>query len=571
MVCSGANNPHRPARFIRPNRTFFSVLSMFQLTCQNGPAKGRTLTINGPTTVGREATCGIMLDDPKVSRVHGTFVVRDGRLYFNDNKSTNGTFLNGERVSEAEIQHGDVLKLGSNEFALLQEDDFRTINFMSNVESAVTSKVSTQKVRIEDLAGKFSSIFRYYAENQPNISEEEKKTLARTERLLNGLQTIFAISQTMTKIVSIPELLPHISKSLFDVFEGAENLVVLLQDSEKKSMVVRHAASRDSDEEPSVTISRTVLDRAIQEKCTLIANDAAQDSRLSSSESIIGFSVKSVMCAPLITGDNVLGALYFQNRMANVHYDDLDAELVTAFANQCAIAIENANLCDTLQAHYIQTLQALVNAIEAKDSYTMGHTARVSRYSVGIGKRMGLDDYRLGRLKMAADLHDIGKIGIKEGIINKPGALTDTEYHTIKDHVEMGEKILRPITFLHDLLPYIRGHHEKWDGTGYPDGLKGEECPLEGRIIALADALDAMTSQRSYNKPMTFTQAGDRIRSTSGKHFDPAIVEAFEKFLQQELLPEEAERNRKAKAAEDNMEISTSKDKVPFFEPKTTS
>ena len=544
---------------------------MFQLTCQNGPAKGRTITVNGPTTVGREATCGIMLDDPKVSRIHGTFVIRDGALHFNDNKSTNGTFLNGERVTEVVINHGDVLKIGSNEFALLQDEDFRTINFMNNVESAVTSRVSTQKVKIESLASKFSSIFRYYAENQPNITEDEKRTLARTERLLNGLQNIFAISQTMTKIISIPELLPHISKSLFAVFEGAENLVILLRDNEKKTMIVRHAASRDSDEEPSVTISRTVLDRAVQEKCTLIANDAAQDARLSSSESIIGFSVKSVMCAPLVSGENVLGALYFQNRLANVHYDDLDAELVTAFANQCAIAIDNANLCDTLQAHYIQTLQALVNAIEAKDSYTMGHTARVSRYSVGIGRRMGLDDYKLGRLKMAADLHDIGKIGIKEGIINKPGALTDTEYHTIKDHVEMGEKILRPITFLHDLLPYIRGHHEKWDGTGYPDGLKGEECPLEGRIIALADAFDAMTSQRSYNKPLTFQQAYDRINGVAGKHFDPNIVVAFEKFLKQELLQEEAERVRRDAAKAGEEESSTAKDRIPFFEPKTTT
>jgi HD-GYP domain-containing protein (c-di-GMP phosphodiesterase class II) len=515
---------------------------MFTLTCQSGPAKGKRITIEKPSTVGRDATCAIVLDDPKISRVHGSFLHREGQLHFVDNHSTNGSFLNGQKISDVAIRLGDVLRLGSNEFVLFAADDFRTINIIQ-AEALVTSAVTTDSVKLDKLARKFEVLFESYKKHNPNLTERERNEFLRTQRLLQGLNSIFAISETITKLLPVDELLKQIGVNLFGVFDGAENLVILLLDQEKRDLVIKHAACRDSEKEPAVTISRTVLDRAVEERSTLITNDAAGDSRLSASESIIGFSVKSVMCAPLVAGEKVLGALYLDNRSRNAHYDELDAELLSAFANQCAIAIDNALLSDTLQAVYLQTLQALVNAIEAKDAYTVGHTARVSRYSVGIGSVLGFSAKRLSRLKMAADLHDIGKIGIKEGIINKAGALTDTEYSSIKDHVEMGEKILRPITHLHDILPYIRGHHERWDGTGYPDGLVGEACPLEGRIIALADAFDAMTSQRSYNKPMTFRQAWDRINGAKGKHFDPYVADGFYKYLNETLFPEETARN----------------------------
>lgn len=510
----------------------------FMLSCQSGLLRGKRVEVSGSLQVGREANCALVLDDPKVSRFHGSFIVRDGKLFFSDNKSTNGTFINGDKITEREIMHGDVIKIGASEFALLEDDDFRTINFVQSA-SEVTGMVTTNSVKPDALAQKFSAIFDYYKEHQPEVSEAERYELVRTQRMLNSLKTLYSISQTMSKLVSLPELMKQISERLFEVFAGAENLVILLHDQEKKKLVTKFAACREPGREPVISISQTVLDRAVNERSTLIANDAAADSRLNHSESIIGFAVKSVMCAPLVSGENAIGALYLDNREANVKYDEMDAELLTAFANQCAIAIDNAFLCDSLQAHYHQTLQSLVNAIEAKDAYTSGHTARVSRYSVGIARAFGLPEKKVERIKLAADLHDIGKIGIKEGIINKAGKLTETEYSSIKDHVEMGEKILAPITYLHDVLPFIRGHHEKWDGTGYPDGLKGEACVLEARILALADAFDAMTSQRSYNKPMTFREALGKIKDVSGKHFDPGVVAAFEIYVNETLVKDE--------------------------------
>jgi len=508
--------------------------------CHSGVANGLRFEIGASTTVGRESVCDIILDDPKVSRHHGTFMVKDGRLLYQDNRSTNGSYLNGKRIADADINIGDVIKLGSSEFQILEESDFRTINFVHS-ESTVTGVVNATSVKADALADKFAAIFDYYKENQPEISEAERYELVKTQRLLNGLKNIFSMSQTLTRLVPLNELMEKVGASLFEIFAAAENVVILLYNEEKKKFLPTYAACRDPKREPSMNISSTVMNRAINEGCTIIASDTQQDAALAQSDSIIGFAVKSVICAPLISGDKPLGAIYIDNRMQNINYDELDAEVVSAFANQCAVAIENSFLCDTLQTHYHQTLQSFVNAIEAKDPYTKGHTARVSKYAVGLAIAFGMDKRMVERIRTAADLHDIGKIGVKEGIINKPGKLTDTEYSSVKDHVEMGEKILQPITYLQDVLPYIRGHHERWDGSGYPDGLKGEDCPLQARMLAVADVFDAMTSQRSYNKPLTFMEALDKIKSLSGKQFDPAVVDAFEKYVTEKLMLEEPE------------------------------
>lgn len=504
------------------------------LYARTGPIKGRSFDVGmTKSTVGRDHSCTLRIDDPKISRVHMYIELRGGSIFFQDNKSTNGTFLNGKRVPEGFVEAGDVLQIGSTEFAIQDAGEFRSIQFIAT-DSMVTSVLSTGAVKADALAEKFAQVFEYYKSHHVEESDAERIDIVRMQRMLNSLKTLFAIGQTMTKLVSVPELLKMVADKLFEVFAAAENVVILMRDEASGETKPVHAATRDSPETPLVMVSQTVLERAMRERATLVANDARRDMRLSASDSIIGLEVKSVMCAPLVVNDRVLGALYLDNRTRSVNYDDMDAELVTAFANQAAVALDNARLCDELQGSYHQTLQTLVLAIEAKDAYTMGHTQRVAMLSVAVARELGLPPARIDRIKLAADLHDIGKIGIKEGIINKAGALTDFEYENMKSHVILGEKILKPISYLRDILPYVRHHHEKWDGSGYPDNLKGEECPLEARIIALADAFDAMTSQRSYNKPLTITQAVDRVKQASGRHFDPTIVDAFVRMMVRE-------------------------------------
>ena len=176
---------------------------------------------------------------------------------------------------------------------------------------------------------------------------------------------------------------------------------------------------------------------------------------------------------------------------------------------------------------YLATIKSLALAIDAKDQYTHQHILRVQRYAVATAKHMGLTGVELEAINTGALLHDIGKLGVPEYVLLKPGRLTDEEFAKIKKHPEIGAAILDPVEFPWPVLPVVRSHHEKWDGTGYPDGLKGEEIPRTARILAVADVYDALTSSRSYRNAWTHERACDVIRRDRGTHFDPAVADAF--------------------------------------------
>lgn len=176
---------------------------------------------------------------------------------------------------------------------------------------------------------------------------------------------------------------------------------------------------------------------------------------------------------------------------------------------------------------FMAALQSLASAIEAKSAWTRGHSERVAGYAVKIGEGLGLAEDALEKLRIAALLHDIGKIGTYDAILDKSGKLTDAEYEAIKQHPAKGAEMLAPIRQMQDILPGVRGHHERFDGTGYPDGLKGEGIPLQARILAVADTFDSMTAERPYRATPGKAQALEDIRQHAGTQFDPRVVEAF--------------------------------------------
>ncbi len=176
----------------------------------------------------------------------------------------------------------------------------------------------------------------------------------------------------------------------------------------------------------------------------------------------------------------------------------------------------------------INGVQMLVHALEAKDAYTSGHSSRVSRYATKAAVLLGFTGDALEHIRLGGELHDIGKIGTREDILNKPGPLTSDEFQHIKAHAPLGERILTP--FLGGspiVLRVVRSHHERLDGSGFPDGLRGEQIPLEARIVAVVDAFDAMTTNRAYRQPRTPDQAIQELRRCAGVHFDGAVIDAF--------------------------------------------
>lgn len=179
------------------------------------------------------------------------------------------------------------------------------------------------------------------------------------------------------------------------------------------------------------------------------------------------------------------------------------------------------------QELFLETIRTLAAAIDAKDPYTRGHSERVSSYSMAISRHLELNQEEVFRVHIAAILHDVGKLGVRESILNKPGGLSDEEFEVMRQHPSIGAQIMSPIRMLKDIIPGIRNHHETWDGTGYPDSLEGEQIPMVARIIGVADTFDAMTTTRPYQQAMTLDYVLAKMRSMSGSRFDPVVVEAF--------------------------------------------
>jgi HD-GYP domain-containing protein (c-di-GMP phosphodiesterase class II) len=176
----------------------------------------------------------------------------------------------------------------------------------------------------------------------------------------------------------------------------------------------------------------------------------------------------------------------------------------------------------------INGVQMLVHALEAKDAYTSGHSSRVSRYATRSAVLLGFTDESLEQIRLGGELHDIGKIGTREDILNKPGPLTFSEFEHVKLHTSLGERILAPfLSESHTVLRIVRSHHERIDGSGFPDGLRGDQIPLEARIVAVVDAFDAMTTNRAYRPSRPVPEALEELRRGAGVHFDAAVVDAF--------------------------------------------
>jgi len=247
--------------------------------------------------------------------------------------------------------------------------------------------------------------------------------------------------------------------------------------------------------------------------------------------------VGSVIAAPLLWKGTVLGAFHVEHPMPNVFSDD-DVELVSLFAEQAAVAIANARLIyktetsrKELELAYTATLEGWVRALDLRDQETEGHTQRVTELTVELARRLGTAEDQLEPIRRGALLHDIGKIGIPDSILRKPGPLTEDEWSIMRRHPQMAWDMLSPIEYLRTALAIPYGHHERWDGSGYPLGVKGRQIPMAARIFAVVDVYDALRSNRPYRKGWPEETVITYIRNHSDTSFDPEIVDTFLKMV----------------------------------------
>lgn len=332
---------------------------------------------------------------------------------------------------------------------------------------------------------------------------------------------------------------------------GCETASLLLVDPAKGELYWDTALG-DSGKELQRTFRLPINDRSIAGYVamtgeSLIINDVESDPRyFRKAGEVTKFRNRTMICVPLRAKGRVIGVLQALNKLSttaprpSMHswpdfYED-DRQILMTLSSQVAIAIENSMLYTELKRSFYDTVEALAEAIEKKDQYTGGHTKRVVHFSLCIAKYLSLTQEQLERIRLGALLHDLGKIGIEDSILKKQAPLDERERTVMNTHPEQGYDIMSRVEGLRDVVGGMRYHHERWDGKGYPLGLKAEEIPLIARIISVADAYDAMVSTRPYRKGLPAKAAHEEILKNKGTQFDPQVVEAFAEAFKHEKM-----------------------------------
>lgn len=351
------------------------------------------------------------------------------------------------------------------------------------------------------------------------VAQEHREAASRMNQRFIALSLAFAASPDLKSLVS---QIAQEAKSLLTCEEAA----LLLHDENTQTLY--DPGGRISKRVP---LSEGIVGTVFWKGSPIIASPvSSHPNYIPGVDALFPIYTRELVAAPLTTTDRVIGVLVAYNKSGG-RFSERDLETVTPFAGLATVAIENQIQRLSIRQNFINSIEALVQALEAKDPETRGHSVRVRNYAMAIGRQVIRDPDLLQALDLSALLHDIGKIGMRDDVLFKPGALTDEEWKHIKDHPLRGIRILEPLIRETAILHGVQFHHERWDGSGYPEGLKGDEIPIFARIIAVADTFDALTADRPYRKgddPMTVLAY---LRKNSGVHFDPRMVDALARSL----------------------------------------
>ncbi len=287
-----------------------------------------------------------------------------------------------------------------------------------------------------------------------------------------------------------------------------------------------------------LTRDQNLMVRVLKRRKPILIRDVKSAGLNPTNRILADFRPSSFIVCPLIAEDRTIGILGADRRGEQPRLTSDDSEFLSIFANNIATALQRARLDEELKESYVNSVGALVKAIEEKDTYTRGHSERVSTMVVQMARALGVPGPEIEYLRLGSILHDVGKIGIPESIVRSPKVLTSAEFRIIQKHTVKGVEILQPIAFMREHMYLVRNHHERWDGKGYPDGLAGDDIPLGAQIVAVADAFDAMTSSRPYRRGMPQRQAIREIQQNAGAQFSRRIAETFVGLFERNVMPQ---------------------------------
>lgn len=452
-----------------------------------------------PLRIGRVITNDIYVPDPNVSRQHAQFLFEDGGFWIEDLESTNGTFVNDRQVGRHRLQHEDVIRLG--------------------------------------LDSPYRLVF-HTADPYPGTGDGDGGVALLSPDRLRNLSTLLEISRSLSSSLRLETVLDKVMDAVMDL-TGAERGLLLLGDHPDELVVrVRRDATGPVSEFP---YSQSVVDEVMRSGEAQVLRDAQHDPRFGKQDSIVSQSLRTVMCVPLlpVQAKAPIGVVYVDKHTPTQIFSQHDLSLFESLAGHAAVALQNARLhadlqrsSQALRESYDATLMGWARALELRDRETEGHTQRVTELTVRLARAVGIEDGEIEHIRRGALLHDIGKMGIPDDILRKPGPLTDAEFSTMQQHTVYAFEMLSPISYLREALDIPYCHHEKWDGSGYPRGLKGDEIPRAARLFALVDVWDALTSDRPYRAAWAPERTLAYIREQAGKHFDPDLVEDFAELVE---------------------------------------
>ncbi|MEI7542715.1 MAG: HD domain-containing phosphohydrolase, partial [bacterium] len=358
---------------------------------------------------------------------------------------------------------------------------------------------------------------------------ENKNRIHRLEHLMELTEYV----NSTFNIATLFEMILSISKDTL----GSEAGAIKILDEDKQIIKVAAASGLMFEKLIGIKVpaGEGISGWVVRENKSVMVKDAQNDPRLHGNKvRIYNLKTKTVLAVPLRTKNNLIGVMEVINKKNNEYFTNEDMHMLEALANQAAIAIENARLYANVKDLFVNTIASLAAAIETKDVYTRGHSKRVTMFAELIAKELDFNEEETENLNLAGTLHDIGKIGVDESILQKPAKLTDAEFVEIMKHPEYAANILEAIPQLRHIIPAIRFHHERFDGKGYPAKLKGQNIPYFSRILAIADAFDAMSSSRPYRVELPFEKCIDELKKHSGTQFDPELtavaIKAFKKW-----------------------------------------
>jgi putative nucleotidyltransferase with HDIG domain len=348
------------------------------------------------------------------------------------------------------------------------------------------------------------------------------------------LRALMSVGQVINSSMGLRRVLEEVMDSLISLIHAERGFLMLRESNGELAVQIARGIAHINLDEEAFKVSKTVVRKVVESGAPVLTTNAQADPRFDAQMSVAAYQLRSILCVPLKLKDDLIGVLYVDNRAHAGIFKENDLELISGFADQAAVAINSAQLFEDLQeSHrelekaYQATLEGWVRALDLRDKETEGHTQRVTILTQRLARSMGVDGEALVHITRGALLHDIGKMAIPDGILLKPGQLTDDERMLIQKHPVYAYEMLSPIAFLVPAIDIPYCHHEKWDGSGYPRGLRGKDIPFAARIFPVVDVWDALTSNRPYRRALPQYEVRQRIKNDSGKHFDPVVVDAF--------------------------------------------